>query len=72
MEGLNVDTDTIPVLDKFVNDVKLIFNAHGIAESHNLDQTSDYIKDNKHNPITATYYLLLKKQEKDTGVDEFF
>ena len=31
-----------------------------------------YIKSNKHNPITATYYLLLKKHERETGKNLVF
>lgn len=31
-----------------------------------------YIKANKHNPITATYYLLMKKQERETGKNIVF
>jgi len=34
--------------------------------------TDKYIKNNKHNPITATYYLLLKKIERETGKNAVF
>lgn len=34
--------------------------------------TEKYIKANKHNPITATYYLLLKKAERETGKNLVF
>ncbi len=31
-----------------------------------------FIKNNKHNPITATYYLLLRKFERETGKNLVF
>lgn len=31
-----------------------------------------FIKMNKHNPVTTTYYLLLKKAERDTGKNLLF
>jgi hypothetical protein len=34
--------------------------------------TEKYIKNNKHNPITATYYLLMKKAERETGKNLVF
>ena len=34
--------------------------------------TETYIKNNKHNPITATYYLLIKKTERETGKNLVF
>lgn len=37
MEGLNIETDNIPVLDKFINDVKLVFNAFNATPNGNLD-----------------------------------
>ena len=43
-----------------------------VTPNCNLNQTEIYIFDNKHNIITSTYYLLLKKDEKETGKDKFF
>lgn len=34
--------------------------------------TETYIKNNKHNPITATYYLFMKKLERETGKNLVF
>ena len=34
--------------------------------------TDKFIKNNKHNPVTATYYLLLKKIERDSGKNLVF
>ena len=31
-----------------------------------LDRTVEQVKNNKHNPVTATYYLLIKKYERNT------
>jgi len=31
-----------------------------------LDSTIEQVKNNKHNPVTATYYLLIKKYERNT------
>ena len=38
----------------------------------NLDMTDQFIKMNKHNHITTTYYLLLKKIERETGKNLVF
>ena len=32
----------------------------------------EQIRNNKHNPITATYYLLIKKYERDTAQNLVF
>jgi len=32
----------------------------------------DYIQANKHNHITTTYYLLLKKEEREKGKNLFY
>lgn len=31
-----------------------------------LDRIVEQVKNNKHNPVTATYYLLIKKYERNT------
>ena len=41
-------------------------------ELENLSMTEEFIKMNKHNHITATYYLLLKKLERETGKNLVF
>lgn len=37
-----------------------------IAEMEGMNRLSQQIRMNKHNPITATYYLLIKKYERNT------
>jgi len=37
-----------------------------------LENAHSYIKMNKHNHITTTYYLLLKKNERETGTNLVF
>jgi hypothetical protein len=32
----------------------------------------EYIANNKHNSITSSYYLLLKKRSRETGQDHFW
>jgi hypothetical protein len=36
------------------------------------ENTNQFIKMNKHNHITTTYYLLLKKYERETGKNIVF
>ena len=43
-----------------------------IVPNCDLTQTVTYIQNNKHNQITSTYYLLIKKKQRETGRDPFF
>ena len=59
--------DPIPVID----DVKQQLE-EGSFQLEDIEMTEKYIKANKHNPITATYYLLMKKTERETGKNLVF
>ena len=37
-----------------------------------LDRIVEQVKNNKHNPVTATYYLLIKKYERNTDQNLVF
>ena len=61
MEGVIVGKDKIPVIAEFLEQLKAHFNGE------NLDNATTFIQNNKHNQVTSTYYLLLKKKERVTG-----
>jgi len=53
---------------------QIIVELEQVAQQHKLDlngntsiEVATQIRNNKHNPITATYYLLIKKYERDTA-----
>ena len=67
MEGIIVGTEPIPVIE----DIKAqLTESFGHLEG--IEFADKFIKMNKHNPITTTYYLLLKKAERDTGKNLLF
>jgi len=37
-----------------------------------MDRIIEQVKNNKHNPVTATYYLLIKKYERNTDQNLVF
>ena len=61
-EGIVIGKDRVPVLEEFLGKIQDCFVTSGISPNCNLDQTVTYIQNNKHNQITSTYYLLLKKK----------
>lgn len=67
MEGIIVGVDPIPI----IIDIKYQID-NGSFDLNDIEMSEKYIKNNKHNPITATYYLLLKKNERETGKNLFF
>lgn len=52
--------DSIPVLDQIKQELMSYTNLDG------LNDIANHIQNNKHNPTTATYYLLIKKFERGT------
>lgn len=72
MEGIVIGKDRIPVLDEYLSKIQDCFATSGINPNCDLSQTVTYIQNNKHNQITSTYYLLLKKKQRETGRDHFF
>lgn len=58
---------------------QIIVELEQVAQQHKLDlngntsiEVATQIRNNKHNPITATYYLLIKKYERDTAQNLVF
>lgn len=58
MEGIIVGKDRIPVILEQIENLK----AHFTGE--NLDQATTFVQNNKHNQVTSTYYLLMKRKER--------
>ena len=65
-----IGQDKIPVLGQILTELE------SLDESSRLDtqnqDISAQIRCNRHNPITATYYLLIKKYERDTAQNLVF
>lgn len=60
-----VGVDAIPVLEEFRVQVA---DELKIEDSENA---ATHIKHNKHNSVTAAYYLLIKKAERESGGKNF-
>lgn len=58
MEGIVINKDRIPVIFEILDQLKNHFNGE------NLDNATTFVQNNKHNQVTSTYYLLLKKKER--------
>jgi Trm5-related predicted tRNA methylase len=61
MEGIIVGRDKIPVIADQID----VLRQHFTGE--NLEQAVTFVQNNKHNQVTSTYYLLMKKKERQTG-----
>ncbi len=59
LEGIIVGQESIPIIDEIREQLKVDF-----ATLDGIEFADKFIKMNKHNHITTTYYLLLKKAEK--------
>ena len=66
MDGIIVNKDRIPVIEEILSKLQDHFG------QESLDQCITYIQNNKHNQVTSTYYLLLKKRERETGRNYVF
>ena len=66
MEGVIVGKDRIPVVSEFID----VLREHFTGD--NLEQATTFVQNNKHNQVTSTYYLLLKKKERVTGKNYVF
>lgn len=62
MDGIIIGKDRVPVLEEFLGKIQDCFATSGITPNCDLNQTVTYIQNNKHNQITSTYYLLIKKK----------
>jgi hypothetical protein len=66
MDGIIINKDKIPVLPDALENLKHYFTGE------NLENAATYVQNNKHNQVTSTYYLLLKKKERQTGKNYLF
>ena len=58
-----IGKDEIPILDQIKQEMSSSSNLQSLE---GLDRIVEQVKNNKHNPVTATYYLLIKKYERNT------
>lgn len=64
-----IGKDEIPILDQ----IKLeMISSSNLQALEGLDRIVEQVKNNKHNPVTATYYLLIKKYERNTDQNLVF
>lgn len=61
-----VGVDPIPILEDFRLQVE------DTLKLEDKDLTPLYIRQNKHNHVTTTYYLLMKKVERENGKNLVF
>jgi hypothetical protein len=66
MEGIIVGKDRIPVISEQIESLKEHF------QGENLEQAPTFVQNNKHNQVTSTYYLLMKKKERQTHKNYVF
>jgi hypothetical protein len=74
-EGIVVGRENIPVIEEavqtMIRDVTLS-QQEAPSDPNFYSQAVVYIQNNKHNQVTATYYLILKKIERETGRNYVF
>lgn len=58
MDGIIVGRDRIPIIPEQLDRLKEYFSGE------HLDQAVTFVQNNKHNQVTSTYYLLMKKKER--------
>ena len=58
MDGIIIGKDRIPVIPEQLDSLKAHFSGE------NLEQAVTFVQNNKHNQVTSTYYLLMKKKER--------
>jgi hypothetical protein len=64
-----IGKDQIPVLDQIKIEME---SSPLISKIDGINRLSQQVQMNKHNPITATYYLLIKKYERNTDQNLVF
>ncbi len=64
-----IGKDDIPILDQIKIEME---SAANLQFLDGLDRLVEQVRNNKHNPITATYYLLIKKYERNTDQNLVF
>ena len=69
LDGMIVGKDEIPILDQIKREME---NSQSLQHLEGLDRIAQQVQMNKHNPVTATYYLLIKKYERNTDQNLVF
>ncbi len=69
LDGMIIGKDDIPILDQIKIEME---SAANLQFLDGLDRLVEQVRNNKHNPITATYYLLIKKYERNTDQNLVF
>ena len=69
LDGIIIGKDDIPVLEQIKDEME---SSPNLQFLDGLDRTVEQVKNNKHNPVTATYYLLIKKYERNTDQNLVF
>lgn len=73
LEGIIVGEDQIPVLDQILVELEQVAVQNKLdLQGNTSPEVATQIRNNKHNPITASYYLLIKKYERDTAQNLVF
>lgn len=69
LDGIVVGKDKIPLL----NQIQIEMESNPQLKSlEGIDKLVNQVEMNKHNPLTATYYLLIKKYERNTDQNLVF
>ncbi len=66
LDGIIVGEDHIPILDQ------ILVEMESLMQIKQDGSVATQIQNNKHNPVTATYYLLIKKYERNTDQNLVF
>ena len=64
-----INKDEIPILDQIKLEME---SSPNLQFLDGLNRIIELVKNNKHNPVTATYYLLIKKYERNTDQNLVF
>ena len=63
LDGIIIGKDKIPILDQ----IQLEMETNSTLKTiEGISKLIQQVEMNKHNPLTATYYLLIKKYERNT------
>ena len=63
LDGIIIGKDKIPLLNQI--QIEMESNSQ-VKTLEGLEKLTTMVEMNKHNPLTATYYLLIKKYERNT------
>ena len=69
LDGIIVGKDEIPILEQIKLEIE---SSPQLQFLDGLEKIENQVQMNKHNPLTATYYLLIKKYERNTDQNLVF